>query len=269
MMAYGGASTLAVYDRGRLVHTFLADEGVKQGCPVAAFLFALSVQRLFAIESCVQGLEVEANAIADDLTITGPALAVLAALDRLVARCAADGPELALHKCRFLWPYSTHHPDYPEFLRRATAYGMEVRYDSIDLLGATVGLANHRAAHCLSTVERQSYFFSACAHDLLPAQVALHFLRSRLGCTTYLARVTPPSILRSAAERFDERVLLTVAAKVGLPRPHPSRLLHSADHHDAHSPWRAGLHSAHGHQPCRLLCLTRLRRALDAWRRCS
>jgi hypothetical protein len=217
MMAYGGASTLAVYDRGRLVRTFLADEGVKQGCPIAAFLFALSVQPLFA--ACVQGLDdVEANAIADDLTLTGPALRVLAALDRLVNLCRDDGPELALHKCRFLWAYSINHPNYPEFLRRAMAYGMAVHYDSIDLLGTTVGLANHRAAHCASTVERHSHFFAACAHELMPAQVALHFLRRRLGTMTYLARVTPPSILRAAAERFDERVVLAVAAKV-LPAP--------------------------------------------------
>ena len=79
MMAYGRrASHLGIYNRGQLIEHFLNSQGVRQGCPLASFLYALSVQPLY--EQCVEGLsDVEAYAVADDLTLVGPARSVLAA----------------------------------------------------------------------------------------------------------------------------------------------------------------------------------------------
>jgi hypothetical protein len=62
----------------------------------------------------------------------------------------------------------------------------------------------------------------------MPAQTALLLLR-RSGSAkfTYLTRVTPPAIIRSAAELFDERIFDAVAAKAGLPRAAVENETHS------------------------------------------
>ena len=84
MMAYGGVGThMGVYQRGQLIMRFLNREGVKQGCPIASFLYALSVQHLY--EQCVEGIDdLQAYAVADDLTLIGPAVSVVRALRRLI-----------------------------------------------------------------------------------------------------------------------------------------------------------------------------------------
>ena len=52
-LAYGrvNGSSMGIYQRGELIHSFINNEGVKQGCPLAAFLYALSVQKLY--EDCI------------------------------------------------------------------------------------------------------------------------------------------------------------------------------------------------------------------------
>ena len=57
MLCYGErASHLGIYDRGELVHRFINDDGVRQGCPVASFLYALSVQHIY--EAALAGIQV-------------------------------------------------------------------------------------------------------------------------------------------------------------------------------------------------------------------
>ena len=78
---YGSrGSHLGSYEKNELIFRFVSDEGVRQGCPVASFLYALSVQHIY--EAAVKGIPgLEAVAIADDFTITGPSLLVTRALD--------------------------------------------------------------------------------------------------------------------------------------------------------------------------------------------
>jgi len=219
-MAYGGEGTyMGVYQRGRLILHFLNSQGVKQGCPIASFLYALSVQHLY--ERCVCDTpDVEAYAVADDLTLIGPALSVLRALNTLVTLCRDDGPTLNLKKCEALWAYSTDHPSYLPFLSAMHEHGVLMAYDAVNMLGSTIGLGMSRAAHCLAVVEQHHHFLSALAHPDMPTQVAVLLLRlSGVPRLTYLTRVTPPIIIRSAAERFDELLLVAAAAKTSLPHP--------------------------------------------------
>ena len=217
-LAYGRPSRLGVYSRGRLIREFLADEGVRQGRPIASFLFALSVQSLYT--DCVKDLtEVEAYAIADDLTMTGPAMKVLEALERLLAKCAVDGPVLNLGKCRALWPYPTlSHPSYAPFAARLTELGIAMRFDCIDMLGGTVGLGMSRAPHTHAVVASHDRFFAGLAHEDMPTQLAQLLMRnSGVPLFTYLTRITPPAVILDAARAFDERLFTAVAAKLGLP----------------------------------------------------
>ncbi|MBA2721612.1 MAG: hypothetical protein H0U56_01695 [Methylibium sp.] len=219
VFAYGGASHMGVYERGQLVHRFLANNGVKQGCPIASFLYALSVQSLY--EACVADTpDVEAYAVADDLTLTGPCLSVLQALRKLIELTAADGPSLNLSKCSVLWPHSRHHRDFKEFADGVGELGIKICYDSIEMLGTTIGLGMKREAHCIDVATSHDHLLPALLHADMPAQLGALFARqtlhTRLG---YLARVTPPIVFRRAAEIFDERVLATAATITGLPTP--------------------------------------------------
>ena len=217
--AYGVPGHVGVYERGRLVRAFMATDGVRQGCPIAAFLFALSVQYLY--EACVaRWPAVLAVAIADDLTLVGPATDVLGSFTDLRALCAEHGPDLNLGKCTALWPRSTNHHHYGPFLAEVRQHGLRLRHDNIEMLGATIGLDAARSAACLAAMSQHGHFFRRLRHSDLPAQIAMLLLRrSGVPRLTYLSRITPPSILRAAALLFDAQVLHVAAHKAGLPQP--------------------------------------------------
>jgi hypothetical protein len=71
--AYSQPSPLLVYNRGALHTALQSTEGVRQGDPFAAFVFALMVQPLH--ESVIAGrADCHAVSVLDDLTLVGPAL---------------------------------------------------------------------------------------------------------------------------------------------------------------------------------------------------
>jgi len=219
-MAYGTrGSHMGIYDKGRLIHVFMNTEGVKQGCPVAAFLFALSVQSLY--EQCIaKHPDVHAFAVADDLTLVGPALSVLACLRTLQTLCAVDGPRLNLSKCEVLWAHDRAHPSHDPFTTAMRTLGVNVRYDCVKMLGSTIGLGVHRVQHTLTAVAKHRPFFDAIMHNDMPVQTAMLLLRvSGVARLTYLTRITPPSIIRAAAEQFDAMVLFAAVKKSRLPDP--------------------------------------------------
>ena len=176
------ASTIVVR-----IYRFINDDGVRQGCPVAAFLYALSVQHIY--EAAVRGIPgLEAVAIADDFTITGPALSVALAVQQLVEPCKDDGPILNFGKCKALWAYSTNHPSYAPFCAAMSSYGepIPISYDAIPLLGAGVGLGNSRARFCNNAIQQHSNFFAAITHADMPVQAAMLLLR-----VSGILRLTP------------------------------------------------------------------------------
>lgn len=91
--------------------------------------------------------------------------------------------------------------------------GIPVRYDTVNMLGSTIGLGTERTAHCLDAVGKQHA--GTNRHHPTSRRWVFH--------VSYLCRVTPHSIIREAAERFDERVLHAAITKSGLPPPsvHP------------------------------------------------
>jgi len=156
MMAYGGVGThMGVYQRGQLIMRFLNREGVKQGCPIASFLYALSVQHLY--EQCVEGIDdLQAYAVADDLTLIGPAVSVVRALRRLIRLCHEDGPTLNLSKCEALWARSTDHPGFQLFADVMRHLDITIKHDTVNMLGSTIGLGMTRAVHCKAAVRSTS-----------------------------------------------------------------------------------------------------------------
>jgi ribonuclease HI len=219
MTFYGNRhSHLGVYSRGELVRHFMSSEGVKQGDPLAMFFYCLSVQPLY--ESTVAGDEqLEAVAFADDFTITGPSVRVIAALRRMIVLCEPNGPTLNMSKCKALWAYSRQHPNYLAFSAAMCEFGIPVVYDSIPLLGASVGLGMHRSDHAMKVAKSHGRLFDAVVHEDMPAQIGHIILQQsgrRLG---HHARAYPPAMFRAAAEFYDQLVVNTVAKICDLPAP--------------------------------------------------
>lgn len=69
---YSDASPLLVYERDRLFAELHSSDGVRQGCPFAAFAFALTVQPLYEA-ALRQAPDCNGFSIQDDFTIVGPA----------------------------------------------------------------------------------------------------------------------------------------------------------------------------------------------------
>ena len=161
-------------------------------------------------------------AFADDFTISGPSRNVLAAFYRLRELCApgSGGPTLQLSKCRALWPYSRDHPNYAAFHAAMEENGIAVLHDALPLLGGSVGLGMHRAAHAMKVAASHARLFKLLAHPNMKAQHAFAILlrsaRRRLG---YHLRVYPPIIIRKALEFFDEQVVNTTARICNIPSP--------------------------------------------------
>lgn len=222
MTFYGErASHLGVYSKGALIMRFINDDGVRQGCPLAAFLYALSVQHIYL--AAVRDIpDVTAVAIADDFCITGPSRSVARALRQLATACEEDGPNLNFGKCRALWPYSRDHINYPEFVAAMSSYAVPIpiHHHSIPLLGSSVGLGMSRADHCIAAAKEHHHLFNAISHADMPVQCALLLLRlSGVPRFSYLTRVTPPAIIRQACEIFDALIMRSVTDKTNLPDP--------------------------------------------------
>ena len=100
--AYSNPSPLFISGEGnRVAHVLWSKEGVRQGDPLAPALFALAVKSLYA--DAIEGLEVKAVAILDDLDVIGPP-SLLIEVHRRMSELAPDyGLQLRADKGKLLW----------------------------------------------------------------------------------------------------------------------------------------------------------------------
>ncbi|MDR3403430.1 MAG: reverse transcriptase domain-containing protein [Chthoniobacter sp.] len=220
---YGEESPLLLFERDGHLHTVLRSrEGARQGDPLASFLFALSMQRLY--EEIIEGLpDCHAVAVLDDLTLIGPSEQVLQAFDRMKNKAPEYSLELQVAKCQAYLPPTAFGTVVPaveeeeeEERQRATRARVHSACASaglqcvprLEALGVTFGTNDDIEAELDDIVSSHTSFFEAITHAKMPTQVGYALLRQcalpRLG---FLARTTRPHLIRAAAERFDAMVL--------------------------------------------------------------
>jgi hypothetical protein len=204
---YSGSSPLLVYDSGRLFAELRSSNGVRQGCPFAAFAFALAVQPLYEA-ALREAVDCNGFSIQDDLTIVGPAEQVMRAYDYLKQHAQTDlGLELVTAKCQvYLPPTITAQQEQSIGLLCSTRHLAYSR--QMESLGVMFGPAASVIAHCNSAVDDSRYFFDCISHPSMHTQTASILLRycaiPRMG---YLARTTHPDLLFEPARRFDQMAL--------------------------------------------------------------
>src|ERR1700722_13412603 len=115
----------------------LSQEGVRQGCVLAAALFSIGTISIF--NQCVQQHpDVHAVAIMDDLTLYGPQDSVLRCFDTLLQALQGTGLALNLAKNKVLWPSTSEPPS--ALFDSIKARGLSLELGSMEILGTMVGL---------------------------------------------------------------------------------------------------------------------------------
>ena len=201
---YGDASPLLVYERGELFAELRSSNGVRQGCPFAAFAFALTVQPLYEA-ALRQTVGCNGFSIQDDFTLVGPAAQVLQAYDYIKSHAQTElGLELVTSKCQVYVPCSTAAQVATDIHALCAARNLP-HANSMESLGVMFGSEASVVAHCDSAVDDSARFFECVSHPAMPKQTAALLLRycalPRLG---YMARTAHPDQLAGPAARFDD-----------------------------------------------------------------
>ena len=204
---YSDASPLLIYERGRLFAELKSTNGVRQGCPFAAFAFALTVQPLYeaALRECP---DCNGFSIQDDFTIVGPSAQVMRVYDYLKSHAQSElGLELVTSKCQVYTPPTVAAAQMPSIHALCTERQLP-HASEMESLGVMFGPLVSVVAHCDAAVDASEHFFACVAHPSMPVQTASLLLRycaiPKLG---YLARTVHPDMLLEPARRFDQMAL--------------------------------------------------------------
>jgi hypothetical protein len=202
--AYSQGSDLLLYDRSLLHSVLQSQEGVRQGCPFAAFAFALLVQPLY--EAAIKDLPaVKAISVLDDITLVGPLGDVMTAFDRVKAMAATFRLQLQVPKCKLFIPPSSR--SLAKSIRAAAAPRQLECTSSLVALGVAHGDDSVVSEHCLEKARSHERFFDALTHPAMPAQVGYSLLRyCGVPRMSFQARTVQPHLFREAAQLFDRMV---------------------------------------------------------------
>ena len=204
---YANASSLLIYERGELFAELQSSNGVRQGCPFAAFAFALTVQPLYEA-ALRESPDCNGFSIQDDFTVIGPVTQVMRAYDYLKAHAHADlGLELATAKCQVYLPPTLEAEQHPAVIAMCESRQLP-HATHMGSLGVMFGPPMRIEDHCDAAVDASEHFFACVSHPAMPAQTAALLLRycaiPKLG---YLARTTHPEQLLAPSRRFDAMAL--------------------------------------------------------------
>ena len=202
--AYASASPLLVFDNSRLHTIMQSAEGMRQGDPFAAFVFALCVQTLY--ERAIDGLpDCKAVSVLDDLTLVGPLPQVMQAYDRIKQLAAGYHLNLRSDKCQVFVPPQLSDAAALAAIHAACAERALQHNTHIEALGVMFGTDNDVRSHASDVVSSHERFFAALTHPSMPVQIGFSILRHcgipRLG---FLSRTVPPKLFDAAARQFDQ-----------------------------------------------------------------
>lgn len=208
---YGTPSLLLLYDGSRQLHTAIhSTEGVQQGSAISSLAFAKAIDPFYreALQAAPRE-SIDAVAIHDDFTVSGPPQHVFAVIDALRSRLPHGNLQLNMSKTTVLWPFdSTNRPVPASVQQQATDRGLTVVDKAAKLVGAPIGTdVDKSAAICHSKLQEYQRLTEALANPFLPSHVAYILLRCCvLPCLNYLARTVPPSTLQGCAAKFDRLI---------------------------------------------------------------
>ncbi len=177
---YGTPSDLIIYSGESEVATIQSAEGVRQGDPMSAAAFALSVQPMYdrAVAASKAGgaAGCEAVAVLDDLTLIGPIESVLLAYEDLKKSCDKTGLQLQSEKCQVLYTHSSTAPD--EIVGRCQFAGIQLVTGGLEILGGIISFDDEeRADFVEKRIKQQMKYFDYLKCKHMKAPVAMRLLQ--------------------------------------------------------------------------------------------
>jgi hypothetical protein len=214
-----GSSPLMVYGPGGVVkYVQSSDNGVRQGDPLAALLYALSMQRIYersrdagSSEFSSDSYESEVSvprcfAILDDFTIVGKPEQVQKAILHFLEECKRADIKVNLDKCVILCPQGGG-PVKEAMEHFASDIGLHVaaeRYAAT--LGSVVGRDEVGMKKWVNNYVKKHHRFFVMVPKM-KSQIALLMLRSAgVPRFNYILRTLPPRLTRDSAHEFDADV---------------------------------------------------------------
>ena len=204
--AYSSKSPLLVFDKGRLHTELSSSEGMRQGDPFAAFVFALCVQSLY--EKILEGLPgCKAVSVLDDLTLIGPLAQVLQAYDRIKQHAPEYHLQLRTEKCQVFIPPQLDDRAILDSIHSACLERSLAHQTRIEALGVVFGEDADVKEHAAAAVASHERFFALLTHPSMPVQVGYSLLRyCAIPRLSFLSRTVHPRLFASATVRFDAMV---------------------------------------------------------------
>ena len=146
--AYYQFSPLVIHKHGQLLDFILSELGVRQGDPLASFLFALSMQRIYQRLHEMPGVTVVA--VQDDISLVGPWKRVQAAyttftnmLNGEIPGFRTGGIELNHAKSKLYWPHNSTPPKklkdwFKSSFKTDGSPAPKINTDGLEILGSVI-----------------------------------------------------------------------------------------------------------------------------------
>ena len=199
--AYGQPSPLWIKDNGVIIETFPSSQGVRQGDPLASFLFALSMSKIYS-DSQLDGAKL--IAVQDDVFYMGPPESVIKSFHALRRLLEGTGLRIQVSKTAALADEKTQ-----ILLARDN---IDVSNSFITGLGVCFSRDRDVISNWLVSSVKSVHkpLFDVLMTKKLSGQAAFQILRKcALPIMNYWSRAIPPTALWEAANVFDGLVLET------------------------------------------------------------
>ena len=210
--AYRSPSDLLVVDRGTIKKTISSAQGVRQGDPLSALLFALSMANMYNSTNEITGVKVVA--VQDDVYFLGPKETIMLAWTHF-NREIAKGTGLTINKAKtnVLVPEQTD-------VASITRAGLVPTDNYIKALGTILTRKDSTLRRWINQEVKTSHeqLFTLLKDKRMPAQIAFTLLRMcGVPRVLYWMRTTPPTASGDLAETFDELVMETASTILSIP----------------------------------------------------
>ena len=204
---YSQPTSLLVYDGNQLYGELQSSDGVRQGDPFSAFVFALTVHKLYT-DALASASSCHGISIQDDFTIIGPAAEAMKVFDFVKQHAKSTYTlDLTVEKCKVHIPQCAERSESAlREIELACSSRSLSHSASIHLLGVRFGVDSEVAEHCDGVVQDSETFFAALTHPKMPVQIASLLLRyCGIPRLNYLTRTVRPDLIQAACAAFDQR----------------------------------------------------------------
>lgn len=207
--AYFEESDLVLHHRdGMYAETLKSAEGVKQGDPLSAFAFSLSIQPL--LEECVKDLpDLTAVAYQDDFNLVGCQSSVIEAFNRLRNKCTAFNLSLVPHKCQLI--LTSREIQRDTTLANRLAEDLQVKAVlTMETLGTIItptAAPLVASKWCKKQAEKATSVLPLLSDPEMPTQMGFLLLQNCVSpMYNYIARTLDNKTTHVAANDFDGRI---------------------------------------------------------------